>query len=138
MKKVLSLLLPLIGITFAFYWVKISANKPTAAPPLNPPVENNSGQTIAGSGIVEAASRNITLAPPIPGQVVKLFVKENDLVKKDLPLYQIDDREQRARLASAEAEIAHAQASLFTAQTDIANQQAAETTARAKRECFCG
>lgn len=131
MKKYLSIVLPVVGLAFAIYWVMISARKPVAAPPINPPAQNTYKQTIAGAGIIEAASRNINLAPPVPGQVVQIFVKENDAVEKGDNLYQIDDREQRAKLSTWEAGIVRSEAAVTTAQTDIANQEAAEQTAKA-------
>ncbi|MBL8149407.1 MAG: biotin/lipoyl-binding protein, partial [Blastocatellia bacterium] len=134
MKKYLSILLAIIGIAFAIYWVKISARKPSPAPPLNEPARNTFEKTIAGAGLIEAAGRNISIAPPIPGQVADIYIKENDLVKKGDRLYRIDDSEQRARIATAEAEIARAEAAIATAQTDIANQTAAEMSAVANVE----
>lgn len=131
MRKLVSILLPLIGIAFAIYWVMLSAKKPVAAPPLNPPAQNTYLKTIAGAGIIEASSRNINVAPPIPGQVTQIFVKENDVVTQGAKLYQIDDREQRAKLATAEANLERAAAAIATAQTEILNQQAAEASAKA-------
>jgi HlyD family secretion protein len=131
MKKYVSVLLALIGFSFAIYWVVISARKTPAAPPLREPAQSSYNQTIAGAGIIEAANRNINLSPPIPGQVTKIFVKENDLIKRGSLLYQIDDREHRARLERADADIARAKAAIITAQSEIADQEAAQLNARA-------
>lgn len=136
MRKYLSIFLPIIGLSFAIYWVAISAQKPAAAPPLNPPAQNTYAKTIAGAGIVEAASRNINVAPPIPGQVSQIFVKENELVKRGAKLYRIDDREVRARIATAEANIERAKAAIATAETDLLNQEAAEQSAKANIEAL--
>lgn len=131
MRKLLSILLPIAGIVFAIYWVMISAQRPTPAKPLNPPAQNTFLKTIAGAGIIEAASRNINLAPPIPGQVTQIFVKENDFVKQGANLYRIDDRELRAKLATAEANIERARANIETVQTEIGNSEAAQQSAQA-------
>ncbi|MCS7080599.1 MAG: HlyD family secretion protein [Chloracidobacterium sp.] len=130
-KKVLSIVLPIIGLSFAIWWVIVTARQPIAAPPLSPPAESRFNRRIAGAGIVEAATRNINVAPPIPGLVTAVFVKENDVVRAGDRLYQIDDREQRARLASAEANIVRAEAAVATAKTDIANGQEAIRAAQA-------
>ncbi len=134
MRKYLSLLLALIGVSFAIYWVKISALPVPVASPLNEPAQNTYDKTIAGAGIIEAAGRNIQITPPIPGQVTQIFVKEDDIVKKGDRLLQIDDREQLAKITSAEANIARAEATLATTQAEIATQMAAEQSALANVE----
>ncbi|MBI4854212.1 MAG: biotin/lipoyl-binding protein [Acidobacteria bacterium] len=134
MRKYLSILLALIGVSFAIYWVKISARPVPVAPPLNEPAQNTYDRTIAGAGIIEASGRNIQINPPIPGQVTQIFVRENDIVKKGDKLFLIDDREQNAKIASAEANIARAEATLATAQAEIATQMAAEQSALANVE----
>lgn len=131
MRKYVSLFLAIVGISFAVYWVRISARPVLVAPPLNEPAKNTYEKTIAGAGIIEAVGRNIQINPPITGQVTEIFVKENDTVKKDTPLFKIDDREQRARIFSAEANIAKAEAALATIEADIATQTAAEQSALA-------
>ncbi|KAF0204975.1 MAG: Multidrug resistance efflux pump, partial [bacterium] len=96
--------------------------------------QNTYDKTIAGAGIIEAAGRNIQITPPIPGQVTQIFVKEDDIVKKGDRLLQIDDREQLAKITSAEANIARAEATLATTQAEIATQMAAEQSALANVE----
>lgn len=131
MRKVLPLLLSLIGLTFAIYWVVSTAKKQPVAPPLREPARNSYNKTIAGSGIIEAAGRNIGVAPQVSGQVVQLFVKENDAVKKGDKLLQLDDQEQRARINSASANIERADAAIRTAQADIETQNTLLMGARA-------
>jgi HlyD family secretion protein len=134
MKKFVTFLLPVIGLVFAIYFVVTSARKPLAAPPLSEPAQSSFDKRIAGSGLVEAAARNVNVAPPIPGQVVQIFVKENDIVSRGSKLYQIDDREQRAKLASADANIARADAAVGTARADIQNLQEAIKSAQANTQ----
>lgn len=135
MSKLFSVFLAIIGITFAIYFVKVSSVKQPTSSPLNEPSQNSSYiQTIAGAGIVEAAGRNSQINPPLPGQVAEIYVKENEQVQVGQPLFKIDDREQRARINSAEANIARAQAVSATAQMDITTQQAAEQSALANVE----
>lgn len=136
MRKYLSIFLALVGISFAIYWVKISARPIPVAPPLNEPAQNAYDKTIAGAGIIEAAGRNIQINPPIPGQVIEIFVKENDSVKKGDKLFQIDNREQNAKILSADASIARAEATISTIQAEIATQMAAQQSALANVEQF--
>jgi multidrug efflux pump subunit AcrA (membrane-fusion protein) len=131
MKKILSVVLPLLGVSFAVYWVVISARRPQAAPPIAPPAQSSYDERIAGAGLIEAASRNINVAPPIPGQVVAIFVKENDVVGRGAKLYQIDDRETRSKIGSADANIARAEAAVETAKSDIVNLREAIKSAQA-------
>jgi len=126
MRRYLSLALSLAGLIFAVYWVVASARKPSASTPLIPPATSRFAQTIAGAGIIESAGRNISLAPPIPGRVMAVFVKESDAVKRGARLYQVDDRDYRAKLLSADAGIARAEAAIATAQAEVNHQQAVE------------
>lgn len=126
MKRYLSLALSLVGLSFAAYWVVASARKPPASTPLSSPSVSRFAQTIAGAGIVESAGRNVSLAPPIPGSIVAVFVEENERVKRGAKLYQIDDRDQRARLAGAGARLARAEAAVATARAEVNQQRAVE------------
>ncbi|MCY2925758.1 MAG: HlyD family secretion protein [Planctomycetota bacterium] len=51
----------------------------------------------------------IPVAPKIGGQVLEVFVKDNELVKEGQPLVKIDPRDATARLAQAEAALKSAQ-----------------------------
>ncbi|MEW6735759.1 MAG: biotin/lipoyl-binding protein [Acidobacteriota bacterium] len=134
MRKYLTAVLSVLGLGFAIYWVVISAQKPPVAPPFHEPAQNPYEATIAGAGIIEAAGRNISLAPPMSGQVAEIYVKENDIVKRGAKLYRLDDREQRAALDRAEANIARAQTAVLTAQADISTQEAVAKSAQANIE----
>jgi multidrug resistance efflux pump len=63
------------------------------APPHNPYSE-----TVAAAGIIEAVNENVRIAPPLSGLVTRVHVSVEDRVKKGDPLFQLDDRELRARL----------------------------------------
>ncbi|MGQ9896390.1 MAG: HlyD family secretion protein [Acidobacteriota bacterium] len=130
-KKVVSVVLPIVGLSFAIWWVIATARQPMAAPPISPPAESSFDRSIAGAGIVEATTRNISVAPPLPGLVTAVFVKENDVVRTGDRLYQIDDREQRARVAAADANIARAEAAVATAKADLVNGRESVQVAQA-------
>ncbi len=74
---------------------------PDEAPPLNPFKDG-----IAAPGTVEASSRNVRIAAPEPGQVARVLVRVNQLVKAGDPLFQLDARLIEAELAKAEAAVA--------------------------------
>lgn len=131
MTKRLSIILPIIGLVLVAVWVTVSARKVEHVAPLaNPPVSTYD-HAIAATGIVEASDRNFNLAPPISGQVTAIYVKENDLVHRGDKLYSIDARQQRASLATAEANVAKAHAEVETAQSTIQTQEANLNSAKA-------
>jgi len=131
MTKKPSIFLPLLGVCLIAVWITVSARKPEHVPPLVAPASSPYEHTIAATGVVEASDRNFNLVPPISGQLTQLFVKENDLVHRGDKLYQIDDRQQRAAVASAEAAVAKSRATLEVDRTTVATQQANLESARA-------
>jgi RND family efflux transporter MFP subunit len=69
---------------------------------------------VAGSGIIEANTENIAIGTQIPGIVSKIYVQTGSQTKTGDPLFTIDDRAQRALVATkvaavkvAEAQLAH-------------------------------
>jgi HlyD family secretion protein len=101
------------------------------APPLVAPVSSPYAHAIAATGVVEASDRNFNLTPPISGQLTKLYVRENDAVHTGDKLYQIDDRQQRANTAAADANAAKSRAGLETAKATVATQEANLVSAQA-------
>jgi HlyD family secretion protein len=81
--------------------------KPPAAPPRAPFTH-----TVAGTGVVEPQTENISVGSQMPGVVVEVYVKVNQKVKKNDPLFRLDDRDQRAMLKLKQAELAQAQSQL--------------------------
>ena len=55
--------------------------------------------TVAAVGLVEPSSENIAVSTPVPGLVVKVYVKAADRVHAGAPLFSLDDRDLRAELA---------------------------------------
>jgi membrane fusion protein, multidrug efflux system len=60
------------------------------------------------------------VAPHVAGQVKRVRVKDNQLVKAGDVLVELDDRDLSVRLASARADLAAARASLRSSQTQLA------------------
>ncbi|MEP3421324.1 MAG: efflux RND transporter periplasmic adaptor subunit [Erythrobacter sp.] len=72
---------------------------------------------VAGVGIVEPASEIIDIGSALSGLVTDLRVAPGDRVEKGQPLFLVDDRAARARLAEANAAISEARAAIAEAQT---------------------
>ena len=91
--------------------LRAQLNEPIPPPPLPPP-SNPFVEAIGASGIVEALGENTALGVPLPGLVAEVAVKVWDRVEIGDPLLRLDDREARAALATLQAEVAVAAASL--------------------------
>jgi HlyD family secretion protein len=65
---------------------------------------------VAGAGIIEANTENIAIGTQIAGIVSKIYVQIGSLVKAGDPLFTIDDRAQRALIATDTAAVAAAKA----------------------------
>lgn len=91
-----------------------------------PPSQDRSGpppaRIFAGKFV---APESATVRPRIGGQVLKVAVKEGDLVKKGQMLFQLDDALPRAQLARAEARAQSSQATYRRAQSDLARARMA-------------
>lgn len=127
-----------IGFGYAlFSVVKAREVAPASRPLMSPPTQTAFARTIAGAGIVEARLENIPVGSPVQGVVWEVFVKVKDRVKKDDPLFRIDDRDLRAELEVREANLASAIASNRRAEAspttgDVATAEAAVEEARAR------
>ena len=71
------------------------------------------------------------VAPRIPGQISEVLVEDNEVVKTGQVLVRIDDRDYKAALASAEADVATEKASITNYEAEIAQQPSLVDQARA-------
>ena len=97
-----------------FHVVKAQRTLPKPPPPALP-ARAPFGNTVAGSGIVEARSENIAIGSAFPGLVLEVFVPVDDVgkeVQAGEPLFRVDDRQLRAQLAVQQANLAAAKAQL--------------------------
>ncbi|BCU75754.1 efflux RND transporter periplasmic adaptor subunit [Luteolibacter sp. LG18] len=127
----------LAGAAFGV-WMIVMVSKTQAAkemppagdPPIAPPNKPFT-HAVAATGILEALSENVAIGVPVPGLVTKVHVKVNDAVKKDQPLFMIDDRDLRAEELSTKAqrEIARAQIDVSEAQLKKTESQLARLEA---------
>jgi multidrug efflux pump subunit AcrA (membrane-fusion protein) len=98
--------------------------EPEQQPP-KPSGDLAGGARVAGTGLVEPASEIIDIGSALSGLVTDLRVGPGDRVAKGQPLFLVDDRAARARLAEANAAIREARAAINEAQAarETARQQ---------------
>ena len=107
--------LPLLAMGLLAFAIVHVIGAQQAPAPLEPPItpaRNPFKQTVAGSGIVEAQTENISVGSPLPGVVTEVLVKVNQRVKVGDPLFRLDPRELNAELKVRQAELIAAEAEL--------------------------
>lgn len=78
---------------------------------------------VAGSGIVEASTGNITIGTPVSGVVMKIYVAVGQQVKAGDSLFKIDDRNLQAQLLTANARVKEAEAGLLKPKHRLENAE---------------
>src|SRR5215475_8535035 len=105
-------LLAVAMISFAGWSIAAKhSSREVTSPPIAAPTTPYD-DTVAGTGMVEAASEVIALAIERGGVVTRVDVVAGDSVKAGQPLFAIDDRNYRAAIAQDEAAVAAAEASI--------------------------
>ncbi len=117
-KKLGKFVLPVLAaamLAFAvIHVVKAQQTAPKPEPPVAP-ARTPFGNTVAGAGIAEAKTENIAIGSPLPGVVMEVFVPVEAVgkhVRKDEPLFRVDDRQLKAQLRMNEAQLKAAEAQL--------------------------
>lgn len=105
-------LLAIAGVVFAVISVVKGSRPELAQPPVADPPRAPYAAFVAGSGIVEPSSQNISIGAPVSGVVWAVSARVGGDVKQGEELFRIDDRELRAELASKEAMLAVSTANL--------------------------
>jgi len=122
MKKLLTygttILVTGLGLVFILYSLMISSAPPKAA---EPPVLSESPARVYG--VVEPAGREVFVSPPVTKEVVQIFVKEGDVVRKGQILCQLDNDVERAELALAEAKVVSAEKSIDITSDDMSRKK---------------
>ncbi|QEL18109.1 HlyD family secretion protein [Limnoglobus roseus] len=108
-------ILPLLGlIAFAFavqQMTQAQQKTPPAVPPVEP-AKSPFAKQLAGSGIIEPETENISIGTNLPGIVERVNVKVGDMVRPGVPLFRLDDRQLNAELVVRKAFLENAQATL--------------------------
>jgi len=137
MRRYLLIGLAVAGLIFSIYTVVRARRTPPAAEPvISPPTVPRGFRAVAGAGLIEAKRENIPLGTLVAGVVTEVHVKRGDIVKKGAPLFRLDDRDLKAQLLVAEANLAAAEAQYerlkaAPQQGDIPTSEAAVAEARA-------
>lgn len=125
-------LLPILaagGFVFASYTVVSSNKAMPVAEAVTQPATTPFATYIAGSGIIEAETRNIAIGTPLSGIVILLAVKVGETVKAGALLFALDDREAKAELALRQADLGKARAELAIAQASLQDAQSLQRLA---------
>lgn len=122
MKKLLTygaiILITGLGLGFILYSLMIASSPPQAA---EPPILSESPARVYGA--VEPAGREVFVSPPATKEVVQIFVKEGDTVRKGQVLCLLDNDVERAELALAEAKVASAERSIDITSDDMSRKK---------------
>src|SRR5260370_3040070 len=108
-RKYLLPLLAIAGVVFAVYSVIASTKVVPAAQPVVPPAQSPYMSQIAGSGLVESNTENISVATLASGVIVERPVGVNQDVKKGDVLFRLDDRDLQAEKKTRQAALLSAQ-----------------------------
>lgn len=119
----ISFYVAVLGVFSALFLMRQLADKPPAPAPYADPPRSPYENTVAAVGLIEASRENIRIASPRPAIVTRVHVQVDDTVRSGEPLFQLDDREARARARSVEAQFAAAQARLQLRQTELEDRQ---------------
>lgn len=137
-KKYLLPALAIMGLVLSVYTVVRARRKPPPVEPvISPPTTPSGLRALAGAGLIEAKWENIPIGTLVAGVVTAVHVKRGDMVKKDDPLFRLDDRDLRAQLLVADANLQAAEAQyqrILAApqQGDVPTSEAAVEEARAR------
>ncbi len=111
----LRLLLPflaLVGIAMAIGAVRAAKEETIPAPAVATPAGPPFDAYVAGSGIIEASSRNIAVGSPLAGIVEVVLVEVGAAVAAGDGLFRLDTRQATAQLEVAKAAVRSAEANM--------------------------
>ena len=116
------IILPLLAIVGIILVIRVvivgSVPQPVASPVVAPP-KSPFPIFVAGSGIIEAISENISIASPLSGVIKAVHVKAGQAVAQGEALFALDDRDISAEIVVREAQVTKAIAALDDAQTQL-------------------
>ena len=108
-------LLPLLAaasLTYATWHVTTSAPATPQTVPVVEPPHAPFAASVAGAGLVEPLSENISVAAIVSGTVAEVAAHEGDVLQAGDVLFRLDDRQLRAELAVQQSRLAAARAEL--------------------------
>ncbi|MBX7143455.1 MAG: HlyD family efflux transporter periplasmic adaptor subunit [Oligoflexia bacterium] len=111
-RKYLLPFLALLGFLHAVRVVFAGSQPVVASQPIANPSQSPYPSAIAGAGIVESSSENISIGTMIPGVVAAVNVVAGQRVTKGDALFSIDSREAQAEVEAKQAALSAAEARL--------------------------
>lgn len=127
----LSFYLALLGVAAAVLLVRRQSARTPDPGPASAPARSPFESKIAATGLIESSHENIKIASPKPGLVTRVHVQVNQQVHAGDPLFQLDDREASARIATMQALIPAAEAQLGVERNQV--EDLTDQLARAQR-----
>lgn len=103
--KRISVWLALMGVGAVVLLLRGQGAKVPNPGPVSEPPRSPYARTVASTGLIEASRENVKIASPKDGLVKRVFVEVGTSVKAGEPLFQLDDREARARIRLLEAQV---------------------------------
>lgn len=100
------IVLPIVavgGLALAVDTVRTGARPPEPSQPVAAPAEAPFASYVAGAGIIEALTENVSIGAPMAGLVTEVTANAGDRVKKGDALFRLDDRDLQAELISRRA-----------------------------------
>jgi RND family efflux transporter MFP subunit len=113
-------ILAVAGVLSAIGYVVKGSTPAPVAEPVSPPSVAPYQSYIAGSGMLEASTRNLAISTPVGGVVAQLAIKVGDHVQNGQELFRIDGRDLEAQFAVRTAAAAAARALIAEAQAALA------------------
>ena len=104
-----------VGVLAALRSARTMVPTPMVSDAPTPPYQS----FVAGAGLVEANTENIAIGTQLAGIVSEIYVHIGSDVNKGDPLFTIDDRAQRALVASRQAAVKVAEPQLADAQYEL-------------------
>jgi RND family efflux transporter MFP subunit len=107
----------ILAVVLISYFI-VSVFVRSAAPPevAEPPVLTESPARIYG--VVEPAGREVFVSPPVTKRVIKIYVKEGDMVKREQVFCSLENDIEMAQLQLAQAKVESARRTLSLSQDD--------------------
>jgi RND family efflux transporter MFP subunit len=119
LRKYLLPFLALIGICLGVFIAARANRTLPPAPAVSAAPQPPYRAFVAGAGIIEANTENISIGTQLAGIVSKIYVQIGSQVKTGDPLFTIDDRAQRAFVAVKTAAVKVAEAQLAQANYEL-------------------
>ncbi len=116
-----SFYLAIVGVVACAMLVRRVQRMPAAPPPLSEPARSPFTDTVAATGLIESSRENVRIASPKPGLVTAVLVNVGQAVRAGDGLFQLDDREVRARIGTLEKQVQALEASLKPREVMVAD-----------------